>query len=500
MDRICRWPVHLAWLLAFPLQLLCNASFAQVALAAYSLDAGSGTAVADVSGYGNAITLVNGPAWSTGRYGKALSFDGTNDAGFASAFNAALNLSGRSFTLSAWINPRSNSGWQIIVNKPYASGHNAPYFDWSMHREVGTGKISAFLGCDSQQHTGSTPTPLNTWTHVAVTYDGVSLRHCVNGALDRTTAVSCAVTNTNSRPIRIGANGGGGEVMNGLIADMRIHNRPLTIAEIQADMATPLGTSTPPAPVPLPPSSPAQFGLDFPGCAATTGTIRFRFTNPLAIYPATYIWRIYPRSQAQYYTTFFWGNDGDFWWDNGSPNTTYGAHPYPNPSPNNVSRPEDVGPRFWEIAVAGLDVLSPTQVEYNRWHTQALRVWSDSAGKHHVFYWDLPDTSKVITYVASTSYGNKNPPSPALTWGDAPWNPSKEIMDGVIRGIQIYSSTLSFADVLSEVASPLSTSAGASSVWYMNLNPTPTDISDKSGAGHHPQWVGPERPQLWTNQ
>jgi hypothetical protein len=73
-------------------------------------------------------------------------------------------------------------------------------------------------------------------------------------------------------------------------------------------------------------------------------------------------------------------------------------------------------------------------------------------------------------------------------------------MYGIIRGIQIYSSTLSFQDVLNEVSRPLSTPAGASSIWYMNLNPTPTDISDKSGAGHHPEWVGSERPTLWSSQ
>ena len=36
-------------------------------------------------------------------------------------------------------------------------------------------------------------------------------------------------------------------------------------------------------------------GLDFPESSGTT--VRFRFTNPLPIYPATYIWRAYPREQ-----------------------------------------------------------------------------------------------------------------------------------------------------------------------------------------------------------
>lgn len=238
-------------------------------------------------------------------------------------------------------------------------------------------------------------------------------------------------------------------------------------------------------------------GLDFPGSAATEGTVRFRFTNPLPIYPATYIWRYLPRSQASYYTTFFWGNDGEFRWDGGRSNTYYGAHPYPYPAPHFVP-PERIGPRHWEISVGGEDILSESTVEYGRWHSQALVVWSDWLGrKHHEFYWDLPDLTKVIRRTEGRAYGNSPPPAPALTFGDAPWAPSEEIMDGVLRGIQIYSAALPLEDVLAEWAVPGSTSAGASCIWYLNMNPSPDDISDKSGAGHDPEWVGPERPALW---
>ncbi|MBK6972874.1 MAG: hypothetical protein IPH26_07905 [Sterolibacteriaceae bacterium] len=241
-------------------------------------------------------------------------------------------------------------------------------------------------------------------------------------------------------------------------------------------------------------------GLDFPGSAATTGTVRFKFGKPLAIYPATYIWRYYPRSQASYYTTFFWGNDGEFRWDGGRANTYYGAHPYPYPAPHFVP-PEKIGPRYWEISVGSQDILSESTVEYNRWHTQALVVWADWLGrKHHEFHWDLPDLSKVLRHTESRDYGNKNPPVPALTFGDAPWAPSEEIMDGVLRGIQIYATALNLSDVLAESTEPLSTTTGRACVWYMNLNPTPTDISDKSGRGHNPEWVGSERPTLWTSR
>ena len=76
--------------------------------------------------------------------------------------------------------------------------------------------------------------------------------------------------------------------------------------------------------------SSAEYVLDFEGNASTSSTVRFRFTNPLAIYPATYIWKLFPRRQAGYYTTFFWGNDdgrGDlntFLWDKGGADSYYG--------------------------------------------------------------------------------------------------------------------------------------------------------------------------------
>ncbi len=148
----------------------------------------------------------------------------------------------------------------------------------------------------------------------------------------------------------------------------------------------------------------------------------------------------------------------------------------------------------------GFCVICYGAVTYDRWHIQALRVWKDADGtKRHEFYWDLPNTdvSHRVTRTSPASWGNVNPPVPALTFGDAPWNPGKEVWNGILRGIQIYTTALSLADIQSEVNAPLSTSAGNASIWYLNLNPTPRDISDQSGRGHHPAWAGVERPGLW---
>jgi hypothetical protein len=239
-------------------------------------------------------------------------------------------------------------------------------------------------------------------------------------------------------------------------------------------------------------------GLDFPGSAAVKVTMRFRFMDPLPIYPATYLWWAYPRRQAGYYTAFFWGNDdgrGDLrtflWTSARTADSYYGAHPYPQPPPRGTNH-------RWEISVLQEDFVNGV-VEYDRWHCQALRVWADASGKYHEFYWDLPLTDRPhrVAYKAPASWGNVRPPVPTLTWGDAPWAPGKEVWNGVLRGIQVYAACLSVGDILREAQAPRSTRSGATSLWYLNLNPTPQDIADKSGHGHHPEWVGPERPAQW---
>jgi hypothetical protein len=248
-----------------------------------------------------------------------------------------------------------------------------------------------------------------------------------------------------------------------------------------------------------------SYGLEWPG----TGSVRrmLYWSNPFPIYDATYIFKVYPRSKTsgtyRYHTTFFWGNNGDYTWQgdpgatscaNGNANTYYGAHPYPRPAPS--------GPQQWEISVASQDVTTGVEVSWGRWHQQAFRARRVSSSQTvHEFYYDLPDTSKVISYtVNSSTWATTNPPNPAIVMGQAPnyngtsWGcyPGWEELNGIVRGIQLYTSYLSLADIQSEIATPKSSAAGAASIWYLNLDPRPTDVTDKKGVGtpHNPQWDG----------
>ena len=69
---------------------------------------------------------------------------------------------------------------------------------------------------------------------------GRMLRLFVNGVQVASAAASGAIQ-ASSSPLWIGGNQPYGEYFNGLIDDVRVYNRALTQAEIQTDMATPLG-------------------------------------------------------------------------------------------------------------------------------------------------------------------------------------------------------------------------------------------------------------------
>ena len=79
--------------------------------------------------------------------------------------------------------------------------------------------------------------PLNTWTHLAATYDGTVLALYVNGVQAATLVVSGPLI-TSTGALQIGGNAIWGEWFNGLIDEVRVYNRALSATEIQADMDT----------------------------------------------------------------------------------------------------------------------------------------------------------------------------------------------------------------------------------------------------------------------
>jgi hydrogenase maturation factor HypE len=91
---------------------------------------------------------------------------------------------------------------------------------------------------------------LNTWTHLAATYDGATLLFYVNGVQVSSLAQTGSIV-TSSNPLQIGGDSIFGQYFQGTIDEVRVYNGVLTAAQIQADMNTPVSQLRPPPPTGL---------------------------------------------------------------------------------------------------------------------------------------------------------------------------------------------------------------------------------------------------------
>ena len=144
-------------------------------VAAYSFDAGSGTTVADDSG-NNRIGTISGATWGTGKTGTALAFDGVNDW-VTVADAASLDLTNR-MTLEAWVKPSAQGvRWRTVVIKERNGG-----LSYALYSNTDTGRPSSEMKTSKTSETrGTAALPTSTWSHLATTYDGATLRLFVNG-------------------------------------------------------------------------------------------------------------------------------------------------------------------------------------------------------------------------------------------------------------------------------------------------------------------------------
>ncbi len=210
-------------------------------VAAYNFeDTGSSNAI-DISGQGNHGTLKGATQVTTGRFGKALAFDGIND--WVTINDAAsLDLT-TGMTLEAWVFPTTSSGTRDILIK---EGAGVDIYNLYARNWRGLPEANIFLGGINQtaEEGGAALAP-NVWTHLAGTYDGTSLWLFVNGTEVARTPMSGLIT-TSAGPLRIGGNSLWGEFFKGRIDEVRVYNRALSATEINTDMDTAVGTSSPP--------------------------------------------------------------------------------------------------------------------------------------------------------------------------------------------------------------------------------------------------------------
>jgi hypothetical protein len=151
------------------------------------------------------------------------------------ADSTALDLSS-AMTIEAWVNPSVVGGWQTVLLKEGAG--NMAYELYSNNDVSRPGVYFTGANGAIRAATGTAKLAANSWTHIATTYDGTNMRVYVNGVLVRTVARSGSMIAT-AGPLHIGGNEvWGGEFYSGLIDEVRIYNRALSLEEIQTDMTT----------------------------------------------------------------------------------------------------------------------------------------------------------------------------------------------------------------------------------------------------------------------
>jgi len=220
--------------------------FAAGLIAAYAFDDGGGVTAIDASGSGNTGTVSGATFTTLGKNGGALSFDGINDR-MDVADATSLDLT-TGMTLEAWVNPAAGSGYRTVVLKDVPG--DLSYSLYSSGSGGTDGKPNAWVRINSTS-TGAAGTgtlPVNTWSFLAATFNGSSLVLYVNGAQVASKPVGGSIR-TSDNPLHVGGNPIWGEYFAGLIDDVRVYNRALSVAEISADMASPVAVaeSVPPA-------------------------------------------------------------------------------------------------------------------------------------------------------------------------------------------------------------------------------------------------------------
>lgn len=197
-------------------------------IAHYKLDETSGSTASDAIASRHGTR--SGGAWVAGRKDNAAFFNGITD--YLEIPNDAVFQPTLSLSVAGWINastwPTDLNLASIILRKGDANPNN-----WQV--AVVGGRAAMILDdYDAYALLGNTTLPVNTWTHVAATWDGQFVRIYVDGVLDNTPVARSTAIGTDARALYIGGRIGNTDIVSGSVDDVRFYNRALTAQEVAA--------------------------------------------------------------------------------------------------------------------------------------------------------------------------------------------------------------------------------------------------------------------------
>jgi len=191
----------------------------------------------DYSSYGN-----NGTAYNVNfvrsNYSYLPIYQSSNKSGTSfNGVNAYIEIPDsvslrpqNTITVEAFVKVSSATTTQNIVVKPYDNGYHG-YGIWIYNGHYWFG-ITQAGPSDKTYDSGIAPS-INTWEHVAMTYDNNYIKFYRNGVLTASYALTGNIL-YDTHPVTIGRyDGSFGQYFNGSIANVQIYNSSLTSQQIQ---------------------------------------------------------------------------------------------------------------------------------------------------------------------------------------------------------------------------------------------------------------------------
>lgn len=202
-------------------------------IAYWDFEEHTGNTANDKSGNGNTGTLTNGPAWSQGKYGSALRFDGTNDyVSLGTGLNSTFVVP---FSISVWVKPEtfSPSFSQIPIFGGYYLNLSTKNY---LSLEKNTGKVWLDQWPPSDNGLKSTSAiPLNTWSHIEAVQTSTSRSIYINGVLNVTDSSPETFSGTAPTDWQIGGWSGANYYFKGSIDEVKLYNYARTPAQVAYD-------------------------------------------------------------------------------------------------------------------------------------------------------------------------------------------------------------------------------------------------------------------------
>ncbi len=210
-------------------------------LAYYKVNTGSGTTLEDSQTAGSYDgTISGGNTWITsGAFAEtkyALNFDAIDDYvdcgnGAEVQFNGSQN-----FTVEAWVKPAAGIWGSVVSKFQHESTHEGYSLEMYSDR-----RVALLFGNNWSDWTVTTSTnqlTLNTWHHIAATYDGSTVKIYIDGHLEASAAWTNGITDSGT-PLVIGARMGTtvlGTFFAGSIDEVRVWNSVRTEAQLRENM------------------------------------------------------------------------------------------------------------------------------------------------------------------------------------------------------------------------------------------------------------------------